>query len=789
MTMRYLLLVLLSLAGPLSGQPLSGFVFSDDNGERLVGAFVATTGGNCTAVTDREGFFSCRSVEPLDTIVVRYLGFQTQRIGVTLLGKPPVRIYLTPENVVGGEIEVTASALDRASEGASVVRFTPQQINNLPSFLGQPDLLKSMQNLPGVSPGDEGKGGVYVRGGSYDQTLILLDGIPLFQMFHSGGFVSVIQSGLLQASSFYTGGFPARYGGRLSSILDLSVKEGNRERTSGSFQLGAVTTDGILEVPVANGSWRILAGGRYSLLDRSMNLFSENIQKRIPITQFNDGLVKLTGDIGARTKVSMTGLFANDQFNSSITEEVESKLIGERARSEATNGTSWRSSGGNVRVRHVTPQGSILSLAVYQSSYRTRNEEEVASYMVTASQKRPTHRYGALYRNGILMRGVQGEMTTTISRGAYVKLGMQVQSGRFSTGALQQYREGEQAADPINQANLSTPAEFMNEGDVYADFQLPITDRLEVAAGLRGQYVSAGGDQWNLQPRLAVTYKPAGYGSVWVSAARMQQNIHLVSNSTFGVAADLWLPTTENLKPSTGWIYVAGGNLEPVRSLLIQTEVWYRSMDRLTEFRQGNSFYQIDGNLAGQLIQGRGEAYGFEFFLRKQQGRLTGTLSYTLSRSTRTFEALNFGRPYRYKFDRTHNVAATASARLGKRWQVHTGWTYFNGALMTLPNGSFMQGWTPFPDPNAETAFSGIAYNNIRQRNNYELPAYHRMDLNLEYTGGGLKRPVTVRAGAYNLYGRQNPVFASVRFFDDNPGIRLYPLFRLVPFASMEIKL
>jgi hypothetical protein len=777
----WLFLVLLP-AVALGQKPIRGRITDSTNGEPLQHATVYHAASGRGTTSSLDGFFQLFLAQPGDTLFFRYVGYETT---VQVLSSDDflrlLEIRLRPGTLMSEEIEVTATHDLRKDPGMSTYRIAPAQLEALPTFLGQRDILKSLHYLPGIQSGNEGTSGVYVRGGSSDQTLILLDGVPLYQAFHSAGFVSVFSSAILHSGSLYSGAFPARFGGRLSGILDLQLREGNKNKISGDVEAGVVSSELHLELPLKKINGAFLISGRKSNLVNSTQWIGLTNPALLPSTDFGDLLIKGSFSIKPQTKLSLTGFLSSDF----LADEYKSSWVQTQTNPITYNEKSsyrvgWVNRFVNATVTTTFANGWYARFRSYAVSFRNESNEVLDVKKTQLGVTTPLYYTDASNSTGLSSFAGGLDVSKNVNENWLLEAGGVITNSRFITGNRSFYVSEEDSIDQQTNLSPSGPVSSL-DSDVYISATQK-KERFEAVYGFRFSTVSASGKTYFIpQPRFSMRYVVTEKVTAKASASVMMQGVHAAASANPGLTTEYWVPSSNGLRPQHGWIVAAGVVWVPSKNWDFSTEYYYRGMANVVEFKQGASFFLPDKTWYDQITQGTGQAHGIEFLIKKNSGKLRGSIAYTWSRSQRIFDDLNFGQPFLYKFDRTHNFSATSTYQVRKSVILSATYTLFSGYLLTLPDQLFYYSLrTPTQSRSAsnETRYYPV-------RNNYRMPLYHRLDIaavkNVQFRHVNAR----LRAGLYNAYSRENPVYALPGVRDGVPGMQMFNLFPVVPFVAL----
>ena len=742
----FLLVLFLVLAGGgLSAQSkytLSGYVRDGATGEDLIGARVWSPGTGEGAITNAYGFFSLRMERGDYELVADYLSYRSDTFAVQLDEDRSITLELMPADVEVDVVEITDERGDGnvSSLEMSTERMDLKEIRKLPAFMGEVDVIRSIQLLPGVQGVGEGITGYYVRGGQSNQNLILLDETTVYNASHLLGFFSVFNSDALRDEyKLYKGGIPSQYGTRLSSVLDLHMKEGNNKEYHAQGGLGLISSRLTVEGPIAKDKASFIASGRRTYADLFL-LASKNEDLRATKLYFYDFNLKANWRISDKDRLFVSGYFGKDVFQF-----------------RNVFGNDWGNSTATLRWNHLFSDRLFSNTTFLFSDFNYGFDAQ--TFTGEAFE----------YSSGIRDFGIKEDLNWFASPRLNVRFGFESLLHRFNPGLF----------EPVGETFLQ---DFGNDPDLvlesaaYASAEHTISDRFSMSYGLRyssfdhigpGEEYSYADDlttvldttsyefgeliqhYGGLEPRLAARLLLTEKSSLKASYMRTRQYLHLVSNSTASFPWDVWIPSSRHIEPQIA-DQVAAGYFRNLADNQVETsvELYYKDMRGQIDFKNGAALF-LNPTLETEVLRGAGWSYGAEFLVRKTGGKLTGWGGYTLSRTQRQIDGINDGNPYSANSDRRHDLSVVASWQATKR--VNAGMTFVlaSGAPVTLPVGSYEL------DSNLIPLYGA--------RNADRMPTYHRLDLSVTIDGksreiaeGKRKLESSWNFSVYNAYGRRN---------------------------------
>lgn len=752
--LRYLLVTGLSLftflscfIGELKSQDLvtiSGYIKDASNGESLIGATAYLNEIGKGVSSNEYGFYSITAAPGKYTIEFSYLGYVDNSQVIDISGNQTLNIELQSEAAQLEEIVIQAEAKDKnvSEVEMSVSTLDINTIKAIPSLLGEVEVIRSLQLLPGVSTVGEGATGFNVRGGSIDQNLILLDEAPVFNSSHLFGFFSVFNPDAVKDVKLYKGGIPARYGGRLSSILDVRMKEGNSKQLSVNGGVGFIFSRLSVEAPIIKDKASFIVAARRSYIDILAKPFLDDDFEDSELN-FYDLTLKANYTINDNNRLFISGYFGRDNFG-----------FGNDA------GFSWGNSTGTIRWNHLFSDRLFSNFTAYYSNY----EYDISFGNDSVNR----FDWGA----GIENTSLKPEFTFFLNPDNTIKFGGQAIYYEFAPGTAIGVSEGETQ-------DFSIPSQKALESAIYIENKQEVSEKITLNYGLRYSlfdYIGKGNayvfgeapvgeskplletqefDSWesikrygNLEPRFNIRYTLDGKSSIKASYNRTTQYIHLVSNTTASTPVDIWVPSSNNVAPSIA-DQVALGYFRNLKdnAYELSAEVYYKRMDNLVEYIDGADLV-LNQLVEGDLLTGEGRACGLELQVQKTEGKLTGFTSYTLARTERLVSGINGDEWYPSRFDQTHNFNVTALYDFNDRWAMSGNFTYISGTPTTFFNSRFtQQGYV-------------VPHNGLDVRNNVRIPNFHRLDFSV--TRKGKKKPGKKWYGewvlsVYNVYGQRNP--------------------------------
>ena len=771
---------------------VSGFVTDSMSSENLIGATVHKKEDFAGTSTNQYGFYSLTLPAGEVTFVYSYLGYKTQEISFTLVRDTVININLAGTEHLR-ELEVTASRTARIHETTqmSYISLPVTQIKSLPALMGEVDVMKTLQLMPGIQSGGEGSSGLYVRGGGPDQNLILLDGVPIYNVSHLFGFVSLFNGDAINNIEALKGGFPARYGGRTSSVVDISLKEGNMQKFQGEGSIGIISSKLTLEGPIIKDRTSFIVTGRRTYIDLLAAPLIAHLNKRDSIEQklgyhFYDLTAKINHRISERDRIYLSAYLGDDKFH--IGNDYQFNHDNFSGGDKVDVGIQWGNITAALRWNRIftnrlfgnaTLTYSRYRLNIVSKNERTRTQNEIFFHDYYQAQ------------NNSNINDWSGKVAFDYvpSPKHYVRFGVGAIYHTFSPGTV--------TIRDINEIReLGSSKLYAWEYSAYLEDDIHITTRLKTNAGLHWSAFATGDEFYNiLQPRISLRYLINPQFSAKASYSRMAQYIHLLASSGLGLPMDLWVPSSEKLRPQTSDQIAVGFAQNFMNDYEISLEGYYKTMANVMEYREGaTSLFEIDeGSWEQKILQGFGRSYGVELFAQKKTGTFTGWAGYTLSWTDRHFDELNNGKRFPYKYDRRHDVSITLMQRFGKnkKNEISGAWVFGTGNSVTVPIGIYDMNH-PIIQINSTHQ---MVYYDYGERNGYRMKPYHRLDVSIAFikqTKWGERRWIL---SIYNVYNRYNPFYVDIEEVETrhSAGIRQYKLvqyslFPIIPSISYNFK-
>ncbi len=750
---------------------VSGTIKDANSGETLLGASVILyTTKPSNTLTNGYGFYSINAEEGIYKMAVSFTGFKTDTIEIVL--DKNVRLDVSIQSKKA-QLDVVVISTKKKNENISkplmgVEKLNMAQINKLPVLFGERDIMKSIQLMPGFKSAGEGNAGFNVRGGNADQNLVLLDEAPVYNASHLLGFFSTFNSDAVKDVSVYKGGMPAQYGGRLSSVVDIKMKDGNSKKLDVAGGLGLISSRLNISAPIVKDKGSFILSGRRTYADAFLALQKDTGQGKRTL-YFYDVNLKANYRISNKDRVFLSGYFGRDVLG-----------FGE------SFGADWGNKTATLRWNHIFGNRLFSNTSLIYSDY---------SYKLRI--KAGTDKFKGF--SNIVDYNFKEDLDWSFSNKSKIRFGGNFIKHNVLPGSVTSEKPTSGAIKPVQE-------KLFYETAFYASHEWKATDNLEIIYGLRSSNISIKGPgnffeydskgevkkttkytkgqtvktYFNIEPRLSLSYKLNELTSIKTSYNRNVQNLHLITNTTSANPTDVWLPSSNNIKPEIA-DQVSLGFYKNSKNGMYEftSEVYYKDLQNQIDYRNAAQILAND-NVESELLYGKGRAYGLEMMMRKTSGKLTGWVGYTLSKVEKKIDGINNNQYFNARQDRTHDISVVAMYDISKKWNISGTWVYNTGSAVTFPSGKY--------EAAGQTVFL------YTERNGYRMPAYHRMDIGVNFEPSinkTRKYKSSWSFGLYNVYGRENAFAINFRENkDDRTKTEAVQtsLFRFIPSVTWNFK-
>lgn len=761
---------------------VSGYLTDAASGESLISAALVERVSGQGSVSNNYGFYTLTLPAGELSLEYSYIGYETVTMPLSLMRDTVIHVALKPSAEFLSGASVTASRSEIGVRGTqmSAIEIPVHQIKRVPALAGEVDVIKAVQLLPGVQSGTEGSAGLYVRGGGPDENLLLLDGVPIYNVNHMMGFFSVFNADAIKNVTLYKGSFPARFGSRISSILDVRMKDGNDKEYHGSASVGLLSAKFQVEGPIVREKTTFNLSARrtyYDVLSQPLLAFYQRTwgggDRASGGYYFYDVNAKLTHKFSDRDKLYVSYYMGDDRVYARV------RMSDEGYTNKLKLGWNWGNIVASARWNHVFgPKlfvNTTLNYTQYRHSLDIGGDETYAGG--TAGSEMSLN-----YHSLINDISVAADFEYNPSPAHEVRFGATYIRHAFkpSITTIRAFEAGQAAVDTtFGDKNLYT-----GEAAAYVEDNWSLTRWLKVNLGLRyAMYDTDGQVYHSLEPRVSLRALITGDLSLKASWSRMSQSVHMLSNSNISLPTDLWVPVTSRILPMHS-NQAAAGVFYSVGPVDLSVEGYYKTMDNVLEYREGASFFGSSSGWEDKVAMGRGWAYGVEFLAQKKTGKLTGWIGYTWSKTMRQFDCdgniINLGQPFPAKYDRRHDLSITAAYDLNRHVDFAATFIFGTGICGSLATQSvsvlqaYEEAYQSFRPP-----VTTVDY--LEGRNNYRMPSYQRLDLGVNFKrtfDNGHHRMISV--SVYNAYNRNNPFLV----YRDGSKFKQLSIFPIMPSLS-----
>nr|MDA3930352.1 TonB-dependent receptor [Prolixibacteraceae bacterium] len=731
---------------------IHGYISDAESGERLINANIYNPDNYVGTISNNFGFYSYSTLSGKLKLAVTYMGYKSQTFYIDLKSDTTINIALQPKSDELAEITVMGTQTNQVENTQmSMNNISIQKLKKVPVILGEADVLKVIQLLPGVQAGVEGTSGIYVRGGGLDQNLFLLDGVPIYNPTHLLGFISVFNPDAIKSVKLYKGGFPARFGGRLSSVVDISMKDGNMKEFKGNFSIGLLSSKLQLEGPIVKDKTSFMFSARRSYLDilaQPVIWFSQNddIMNMKATANLQDMNLKINHIFNEKSRLYLSGYHGKDKVKIADSYHYNDEVSG-----IWDYNLNWGNSTAVVRWNYLLNKRLFSNTTLTYNNYNFLQESNTVTE--NRSEKQQIVDYYR-YSSGIKDLSAKIDFDYFLSPKHNIKFGTAYTHHTFSPGISRLKFETEFKDYQQTEINtlLGGSKKYVNDLSSYMEDNIHINDHLKINAGVHfSMFVVDQENFINFQPRVSVLFKANSKLSLKASYARMAQYIHLLATSGINMPSDLWVPITKEFKPPISDQIAIGTAIHLPNNFMLTVEGYYKSIKNLIEYKEGASYLDQISSWENKVEKGIGWSYGGEIMLEKTLGNTTGWLGYTLSKSERQFENLNFGQPFPAKYDRRHDISLVITHIFSEKFDIGGTWVYGTGSSYTLSTMNYPLLAVPGRPSSNQYLEANIS------RNNFRMPAYHRMDVGMNFHKEKKNGIRTWNVSIYNCYNHQNP--------------------------------
>lgn len=767
-----LLLFIISISLFSQTSTIFGYISDRETGERLIGATIYDSNTNIGSTSNSYGFYSIKMPEN-DTIIltVSFVGYKSYQKTIILKENKELNISLS----CGAEIDEVRVIAQRniPTNDISTHKISMEHVKSLPSLGGEKDLIKALQLLPGVQSGDEGSSGLYVRGGSGDQNLILLDGVPLYYVNHLGGFVSVFNPDAINSVTLIKGGFPARYGNRLSSIVDIRMNEGDMKKHTGSATIGIISSKISVEGPIKKDTASYIISVRrlmYDLFSKPISYFA--LDGFMFGYYFYDVNAKINYKISNKNRLYLSFYNGKDKLSSKMKNSNKEKI-------EFVE--QWGNILTSLRWNHLYRHNLFSNITLYHTKYNKQTDE---NYIFKNDYSKSN------FVSNISDFGLLVDFEYSPLNEYRILLGGSSVYHKYkpASNVIKYFNDG---VSEVNTFRNNTPKIF--ESSFYIENKIDVLRFVELNLGLRYSYFKIEEQNYFApEPRISMSFNLNKNNSLRFAYSVMQQNVHMLTTDGLSMPIDYWLPVTKKMLPEKAEQFSLGF-FTSNKLVDYNIEAYYKKMSNLISFKEGHYSLNFVENWEERVENnGVGDSYGVEMFIKKDVGNSTGWISYTFSNTNRKFQNINFGKSYPFKYDRRHDFNAVYLYKISDNIDVSATWIYGTGNAITLGYGQYLaiDNYVYFNEEGKNIVFEHAQI--YGDKNSFRMRSYHKLDLGLNIKKQKKRGERIWGFSIYNAYNRQNPYFYfwdKEDYFDNEQydgKLKLYQssLFPIIPSMS-----
>lgn len=731
---------------------ISGNIIDDTSRETLIGANIYDNVTGLGTSANEYGFYSLTLFEGEVDLRFSYIGYQSEGKQISLQGNKELNVSLKASKILD-EVVVYS---DKAQTGINATHMGAIDIplaimKSTPALLGEADIMKTIQMMPGVQAGTEGSAGVYVRGGGPDENLVLLDGVPLYNVDHMFGFFSVFTPESVKKVSLYKGSFPACFGGRLSSVIDVRTNDGDMRNYHGAVGIGLLSTKVQFEGPIVKDRTSFNISARRSYLDLAAKPFMKGNDKFGYF--FYDLNAKINHRFNDRSRLYLSVYNGKDKMDM----EYNNEYSGYKSQDKID--LQWGNLMTALRWNYILSPKLFSNTTVAYTKYKFSVDSKTTEHILLNNID---NKYSSKYSSGIKDWAYNMDFDYHPLPKHHLKFGAGYLYHTFNpevlTSKIKSNESGSVADTTYN--SLSSTQTYAHEATLYLEDNFDIGSRFSINAGLHFSLFNIKNKTYSsIQPRLSVRYQLSRDFALKAAYTKMSQYIHLLSSYTITMPTDLWVPVTENIKPMRAHQYSLGAYYTGFKGWELSTEVYYKDMNNILEYKDGASFLGASHNWEDKVEMGKGRSFGIEFMAQKIVGNTTGWLAYTWAKSDRKFaeDGINNGKRFPYRYDRRHHVSLTLNHKFSEKIDVGASWEFYTGGTTTIAEEK-----TLIIRPNDIHYWSGDDWNGanyIENRNNYRMPSSHRLNLGVNFNRKTKHGFRTLNISIHNIYNAMNPTF------------------------------
>ena len=777
----------------------SGYISDVETGEKLIGAHIYEISGQQGSISNNYGFFSLTLPSGDYDFMFSYIGYASRELNLLLDENHSKNVMMKSMELEVVEVKDNRHSPKGLLSGSAASRLpiNLQNIKDMPALGGETDVLRSMQNLPGIQSGKDGSSGLFVRGGSIDQNLILLDGVPVYNSGHVLGFLSIFNPDAINKIDLYKGGFPSRFGGRLSSVLDIRTREGDMNTLKLKGSLSTLASRLTIEGPVLKNKVSFFISGRRSFVDLFWLPKNRQLEGGFQYLRTKPYLFDINGKINY--KISHKDRIYFSFYNGSDHYEEDNSWNSDIYMSERHTLLNWGNNIFTFRWNHLWTNKLFSNLTLNHSRYffdiYLNNSQHI--YNENKDVLLSSNTQSLYYNSNAQEWTLNLNFDYAPHPDHFARFGIQAGVYSFLPGGRTSVRNTHN--DTLLQKN-ETHIPYLDGVEViaFAEDDFNISKQLKTNIGIRTSFYSAGfKNYFSFQPRLSCNYRLSNSFSLKAAWEKMNQRLHLLSNSGIGLPTDLWISSTDHIKPQQSWQTSLGLYHLPDKKWTISVEAFYKEMKNIIVYKSGTSLLLNSELFSQKVITGKGNAYGLEFFIHKNTGRTTGQLAYSLAWSNRQFEELNGGKPFPFDYDRRHSFSISFHHRFNKNLKLNANWLVMSGRPYTFAVRQYDIN-SPIYNPIDENTTNPekphtFALETEGAINNIRLKPYHRLDLSISWQKKTKWGNHNVSFSLYNTYNRINTFYIDkYTQVDDKLGYYSFydnSLFPIVPGLAYQFEI
>jgi len=760
---------------------ISGYVENSFTGERIIGAYITDSISKSIAQTNNFGFYSIRIKEPDVILRATYVGSKSDSYFLHLYHDTLINIEIQPVRELNEVIITSSNYKQKVDSRLGLVTIPVSQLKSIPA-LGESDLIKSIQIQPGVISGVDGSTGLYIRGGGSGENNILLNDVPMYNVSHLYGFLSSFNISAMKDVKIYKSCFPAKYGGRVSSVIDVRSMDGNNRRIKGEFSIGLIASKLTIEGPLINSKTTFIISARRSYF----NLYAGSLNNlniddlNIPDYHFYDLNIRIAHTFSQHDKVYLNLYSGKDEIrykNENYISETTSVLISDLSKEIS----GWGNLVGSFQWNHVFSNNLFMNITTAHSRYSYNiNHQGNRLKMDSVLNESTEEYYSGFYKSGISDIIVKADFEYSVSNNYKVNFGLGSTFHKFNPGS-----NGLIINDPETDIRIDTSYKnlslYNNESFLYVESEMKKLQKLQLSTGLRiSSLLATGESEINVEPRISANFMISPNLVIKAGYSRMVQYLNLLSTTGLSMPTDIWIPAMKGILPEKSDQVNIGISYDWKTKLFFSIEIYNKWLYNTADFKNGASLFSDLSPWYAKTTQGKGNAKGIEFMIEKQEGKLTGGINYSYSIANRKYADLNNGLRFPFKYDRRHNVNLTITHKLSDKWDYSILWTFGTGYPVTLP----VEKYLPALNIVAHLQHNYIYY--YPSLYNYRLPVYHRLDIGIHYKTGNKLFQHIFSLDIYNVYNRKNPVNM---YYINNYSFQSIYLLPIIPSLTYTLKI